>query len=150
MPERRIAQHWQRTGPGPLQKGAQARHKLDRTPTVSNPKANYARKRWAKLPVKSCLIESSVEACRLAPTQCPKKVRTALNRRHKTVEYNKKTYTQCPDNVHSILAIQIGDHLSSNHASKCLTKQFRHELPYRIGQPRWRCHGLRRSAGMGS
>ena len=93
MPERRIAQHWQRTGPEPLQKGAQARRKLDRKPTVSNPKANYARKRWAKLPEESRLIESSVEACRLAPTQCPKKVRTALNRRHKTVEYNKKTYT---------------------------------------------------------
>lgn len=93
MQGRRIAQHWQRTGPEPLQVGAQARRKLDRTPTVSNPKANYARKRWAKLPEESRLIESSIEACRLSPRPCPKTIRTALNRRHKTAEYSSRTYT---------------------------------------------------------
>lgn len=93
MQGRRIAQHWQRTGPDPLQQGAQARRKLDRTPTVSNPKANYARKRWAKLPEESRLIESSIETCRLTPKACPPKIRTALNRRHKQVEYSSKTYT---------------------------------------------------------
>lgn len=93
MPTRRICQHWQRTGPIPLQEGAQARRKLDRIPTSNKPKANYARKRWSKLADETRLIESSVEACRLTPRACPKKVRTSLNRGHKSVEYSSHTYT---------------------------------------------------------
>ena len=93
MQGRRIAQHWQRTGPAPLQEGTLARRKLDRLPTANNPKANYARKRWANLPENTRLIESSVEACRLKPNKCPSKILAALSMRHKTVTYNKKTYT---------------------------------------------------------